>query len=143
MADKEQYMIRVKGELVEVTPEVYYTYYRMKRQEEWQDQKKKDHNVMSYDALDTEDLVGLEAIPDTDSLGVEEILLEKDLKERLHRAMQELSQAERDLIEAIYFKGLTTREYAKRSGDSQTGVSFRLRKILSKIRILMDIIKCY
>lgn len=143
MADKEQYMIRVKGKLVEVTPEVYYTYYRMKRQEEWQDQKKKDHNVMSYDALDTEDLVGLEAIPDTDSLGVEEILLEKDLKERLHRAMQELSQAERDLIEAIYFKGLTTREYAKRSGDSQTGVSFRLRKILSKIRILMDIIKCY
>lgn len=86
MADKEQYIIRVKGKLVEVTPEVYFTYYRMKRQEEWQEEKKKDHNVISYDALDTEDFVGLEAIPDTDSLDVEEIVSERDLKERLLQA---------------------------------------------------------
>ncbi len=143
MADREQYMIRVKGKLAEVTPEVYYAYYRMKRQEEWQEEKKENHNVMSYDDLDTDELVGLEMIPDTDSPGVEEILLEKDLKERLHRAMDELSQAERELIEAIYFKGQTTREYAKCSGESQTGVSFRLRKILSKIRFLMDIMKSF
>ncbi len=39
MAEKEHYIIGVKGKLVEVTPEVYYAYYRMKRQEEWQEKK--------------------------------------------------------------------------------------------------------
>jgi len=140
MADKEQYMIRVKGKLVEVTPEVYYTYYRMKRQEDWQDQKKKDHHVMSYDALDTENFVGLEAIPDTDAPGVEEIVSEKDLKERLHKAMESLSQAEKELVQAIYFKGVSEREYAEQHGISQMGANKRHRKILSKLRILMNFI---
>lgn len=29
MADKEKYMIKVEGKLVEVTPDVYYAYFRM------------------------------------------------------------------------------------------------------------------
>ncbi len=140
MAEKEHYIIGVKGKLVEVTPEVYYAYYRMKRQEEWQEEKKKDHNVMSYDALDTDDFVGLETIPDTDSPGVEEIVSEKDLKERLHQALEKLSQPEKELIQAIYVEGVTEREYAERYGISQMGANKRHRKILSKLRILMNII---
>lgn len=52
MADKEKYMIKVEGKLVEVTPEVYYTYFRMERQERGQEEKKAYNQVMSYDALD-------------------------------------------------------------------------------------------
>ena len=33
MADKEKYMIKVGGKLVEVTPDVYYAYFRIERQE--------------------------------------------------------------------------------------------------------------
>ncbi len=143
MADRQQYMIRVKGKLVEVSPEVYYAYYRMARQEEWQEEKKKDHNVMSYDALDTDDFIGLEAIPDTDSPGVEEIVTEKDLKERLHRAIETLSQPEKELIQAIYFEGITEREYAERYGISQMGANKRHRKMLSKLRILMNFIESF
>lgn len=39
MADKEKYMIKVNGKLVEVTPEVYYAYFRMERQERGQEEK--------------------------------------------------------------------------------------------------------
>lgn len=140
MADREQYIIRVKGKLVEVTPEVYYAFYRMKRQEEWQEQKKRDHHVMSYDALDTEDFVGREAIPDTDSPDIEEIVSERDMKERLHQALETLSQQEKELIQAIYVEGVTEREYAERYGISQMGANKRHRKILSKLRILMNFI---
>lgn len=52
MADKEKYMIKVEGKLVEVTPDVYYAYFRMERQERWQEEKQQGHAVMSYDALD-------------------------------------------------------------------------------------------
>lgn len=39
MADKKEFYIRVKDELVEVTREVYLTYYRGKRGEETQLEK--------------------------------------------------------------------------------------------------------
>ena len=61
MADKEKYMIKVNGKLVEVTPEVYYAYFRMERQERGQEEKKAYNQVMSYDALDDEDVLGGDA----------------------------------------------------------------------------------
>ncbi len=140
MADKEQYLVRVKGKLVEVTPEVYYAFYHMARQERGQEEKKQRNGVLSYDALDTEETLGLEAIPDSTTPSIEEMLLNNELKECLHKAIDNLPRAERELIHAIFFDGLTEREYAKYVGISQAGVSHRLRKTLSKIRILMSIL---
>ncbi len=98
---------------------------------------------MSYDALDTGETVGLETISDSTTPSIEEMLLNNELKACLHRAIESLPRAERELIQAIYFQGLTEREYAKHIGMSQAGVSHRLRKTLSKIRILMSIIECF
>ena len=53
MAEKENYVIRVEGKLVEVSPEVYYTYFHMERQERGQEEKKQRNAVVSYDALDS------------------------------------------------------------------------------------------
>ncbi len=143
MADREQYIINIEGKPIEVTPEVYYAYYRMARQERGQEEKKQRNGVFSYDALDTGETLGLEAIPDSTTPSIEEMLLNNELKACLHRAIESLPRAERELIHAIYFDGLTEREYAKHIGISQAGVSHRLRKTLSKIRILMSIIECF
>ena len=43
MADKEKYMIKVEGKLIEVTPDVYYAYFHMERQERWQEEKQQEH----------------------------------------------------------------------------------------------------
>lgn len=138
MADKEKYIIKVEGKLVEVTPDVYYAYFRMERQERGQEEKKKRNEVMSYDALDTREIVGVEAVPDLISPSMEEAAMTREIHEKLHRAVEALPKAERELIHAIYFDGMTTREYAKLSGLSQTGVSYRLRKTLSKLRTFMN-----
>ena len=58
MAEKDKYIIKVEGKLVEVTPEVYYAYFRMERQERGQEEKKQQHDVFSYDALDNCETVG-------------------------------------------------------------------------------------
>ena len=138
MADKEKYMIKVEGKLVEVTPDVYYAYFRMERQERGQEEKKKRNEVMSYDALDDGDMVCMGNIADLTSPSVEEAAMTREIHEKLHHAVDALPKAERELIRAIYFDGLTTREYAKLSGISQTGVSYRLRKILSKLKSFMN-----
>lgn len=138
MADKEKYMIKVEGKLVEVTPDVYYAYFRMERQERWQEEKQQGHAVMSYDALDDGETVGVEVVPDLTTPSMEEAMMTREIHEKLHRAVDALPKAERELIQAIYFDGFTEKEYAVSSGLSQQGVSYRLRKILSKLRFFMN-----
>ena len=138
MTDKEKYMIKVGGKLVEVTPDVYYAYFRMERQERWQEEKQQGHAVVSYDALDDGETVGVEVVPDLTTPSMEEAVMTREIHEKLHRAVDALPKAERELIQAIYFDGFTEKEYAVSSGLSQQGVSYRLRKILSKLRIFMN-----
>ena len=140
MADKEMYMIKVEGKLIEVMSDVYYAYFRMERQERWQEEKQQGHAVMSYDALDDGETVGVEVVPDLTTPSMEEAVMTREIHEKLHRALDALPKAERELIQAIYFDGFTEKEYAVSSGLSQQGVSYRLRKILSKLRIFMDFI---
>ena len=138
MADKEKYMIKVEGKLVEVTPDVYYAYFRMERQERWQEEKQQGHAVMSYDALDDGETVGVEVVPDLTTPSMEEAVMTREIHEKLHRALDALPKAERELIQAIYFDGFTEKDSAASSGLSPQGVSYRLRKILSKLRIFMN-----
>ena len=139
MADKVKYVIKIQGKLIEVSEDVYYAYFRMERQERWQEEKKQEHEVVSYDALDTGETVGAEAIPDLTSPGLEDMVIAKELQDRLHCALAALPKAERELIRAIYFEGLTEKEYAEKMGMSQTGISYRRRKILSKLELFLDI----
>ena len=52
MADKEKYLIKIQGKLIEVSEDVYYAYFHMERQERTQDEKQQRNDVFSYDALD-------------------------------------------------------------------------------------------
>ena len=67
MADKQKYFIRLHGKEIEVSEDVYYAYYRMERQERWQEEKKQEHDVLSYDAMDNGETVGVEAIRDLEA----------------------------------------------------------------------------
>lgn len=138
MADREKYMIKIQGKLIEVSEDIYYAYYRMERQERWQEEKKQEHEVVSYDALDNAETVGAESATDLTSLSLEELAIAKELNEKLHHAVAALPKAERELIRAIYFEGMTEKDYAENTGMSQTGVSYRRRKILSKLKMFLD-----
>lgn len=143
MADKEKYIIRIQGKLIEVSEDVYFAYFRMERQERWQEEKKASHEVMSYDALDNGETVGLESIADTASPSLEEISIANELRDRIRYAVDALPRAERELIQAIYYDGMTEREYAKQRGISQMGANKRRRKILSKLKLFLDIMGCF
>lgn len=140
MADKEKYMIKIQGNLIEVSEDVYYAYFRMERQERWQEEKKQVHDVLSYDALDNEEIVGAEMIPDLTSPSLEENMISREMKDRLHHAVAALPRVERELIHAIYFEGKSEREYAKQQGCSQNKIYKRRIKILSKLKMFLDII---
>ncbi len=140
MTDRERYIIKVQGKLVEVTPDVYYAYFRMERQERGQEEKKQRNDVVSYDALDEEETSGMEAMPDLISPSMEELAIASDLHARLHRAVKLLPRAERELIEAIYFHEKSTADYAEAHGLTVRGVNKRRQKILSKLKSILNVL---
>lgn len=138
MADKEIYYIPVEGKLVEVEESVYTTYYKMSRRERYLEERDRENGVMSYDALDNNGLVGQEMFKDTQAGTLEDMALAKELRSQLHRCVGMLPRAEQELIQAIYFEGMNDSEYARKTKMSQSGISRKHKRILSKLRFLMN-----
>ena len=139
MADEQKYFFRLHGKEIEVSEDVYYAYYRMERQERWQEEKKQEHDVVSYDAMDNGETVGAEAIRDLEAPSMEELAIARELSERLRHIVADLPKAERELIQAIYFEDIPVSDYAKRIGLTHRGVNKQRKKILSKLKMLLDI----
>ena len=139
MAEKERYAINIQGRLIEVSEDVYYAYFRMERQERWQEEKKMEHKVMSYDSLDDQDMLGIENVVDVTAPTLEEIAEAHELRDRVRYAVELLPKAERELIRAIYYEELTERDVAEREGVSQNKVFKQRQRALAKLRLLLDI----
>lgn len=139
MAEDKKYIIKVSGELVEVTPEVYGEYYRMRRYARYQEERDLLHGKTLYSNLDTNEVLGEELIPNQNALSTEDAAIAHILSEKLHWCMEMLPKDEHDLIQALYFDGLTEREYASQIGVSQNAVNKRRRRILAHLKIFMKI----
>ena len=100
MADKEKFFIPTEGKLIEVEENVYIAYYKMGRRERYLEERDKDNGVLSYDALDQNGMVGLEMFEDPAVHSLEDMALAKKLIEQLHRCIDMLPKAERELIQA-------------------------------------------
>jgi len=143
MAEKERYVINIQGRLIEVSEDVYYAYFRMERQERWQEEKKMEHKVMSYDSLDDQEMLGIENVVDVTAPTLEEIAEVHELRDRVRHAVELLPKAERALIRAIYYEEMTERDVAEREGVSQNKVFKQRQRALAKLRLLLDIAKIF
>lgn len=139
MAEGKEYFIRVQGTLISVTHEVYQTCHQMKRHEKTLYEKDQRNGLVSYNALDSDDMAGEESIPDRVSPGVEDAVAENILTEQLHQCIAQLSETEQRLIQALFFEERTEREYAKALGISQKAVNKRKKQVIEKLRNLMKI----
>ncbi len=70
--------------------------------------------------------------------GVEEQMLGRMEAEQLHKVLSFLSADEQYLIQEIYFHERTERDLAKELGYSQNAVNKRKKRILDKLRRLME-----
>lgn len=134
MAEK---YIRIRGKLIAVTEEVYYTYYHMDRQRRTQVEKDGRRRITSYDALDTEDGLGVDLLVDKESPSVEETAIANIMAEKLHRCLDLLSEGERKLLKKIFFSGMTERQAAQSLGIPYMTVHNRKVKALRKLKKMM------
>ena len=130
--------IRIRGELVAVSEEVYYTYYHMGRQRRTQAEKDGRRRIASYDALDTDDGLGIDLLVDVDSPSVEDKAIAKVMAEKLHRCLALLPEGERTLLEKIYFSGMSERQVAQSLAIPQRTLHDRKTKALRNLKKMMD-----
>jgi RNA polymerase sigma factor (sigma-70 family) len=140
MCKTQKYYIPINGALIEVTKDVYDSYYQFSRKEQYQEEQAQENGVFSYDALDNGRLLGSELFSNPTDLTLEENIITQELLDLLHRCINALPSADRELIQQLYYNNRSTRSYAKDIGASKSGVSYRHEQILSKLRILMKIL---
>ena len=138
MTDKEQFFIPIEGKLIEVEENVYIAYHKMGRRERYLVERDQKNGVLSYDALDQDGIVGQGMMNAPEANNLEDLAMAKELKSKLHLCIEILSKSERELIQAIYFDGMSDTEYSKRINKTQQTVSYRRKKVLSKLKRLMN-----
>ena len=70
------------------------------------------------------------------SLSAENEALAPELSDsaELRRCLGKLPKSDRDLVSALYYKGMTQEQYAAKTGISQQKVSRELKRILAEIK---------
>ena len=139
MAEGKECYIRVRGTLVAVTPDVYHVCHQTKRYAKTLYEKDERNNLVSYDGMDTEEILGEETIPDLSTPSVEDIVLHRLHKEKLRLCLSMLTKEEWSLVYVLYYEENSEREYADTLGLSQKAVNKRRHKVLAKMRRLIKI----
>ena len=140
MSDKKR--IRVDGQFVEVSDAIYEAYIKGDRKERYMEVDLKTerillnkdgtvHRVMASreDSMDRLMENGQQFTADED--GVEDKALRNVM---LYQALDTLSEAERKLIDLLYFQDKTERAVAKLLGKSQPAIHAQNKKIIEKLR---------
>jgi len=138
--DTTKNIITVDDQDVEVTDEVFKAYSQMDRRERYQEELDSKETFLSLEKL-SEDEVSLDMRMFGLCLSAEDEYIEsisaaeKDrIKIALKDALKTLTKNEQSMIQAIYFDGISAREYARRSGVYPRAVMYRLEQLQEKLR---------
>ena len=139
-ADNEyanKYFLPLHGMLMEVTEEEYKAYYKDNRRQKYIDERSRENGDVSYDALDSSDMLGESVLVDIET-NVEEQVTNKIIFEQLHNAFLLLSEEEQNVITAIFKNNLTERELAKKKGVYHNAIHKQKNRILEKLKKFLN-----
>lgn len=120
--------IYVGGEKVYVSDEIYKVYKQQKNREEYL--RRLDVEFLDFNFTEN---YSIEDIED-ESINVEKIVETKMLIDRLKKAMETLSDDEREIIKRLYFDDEPLRKVAKSRNVSHPALIKKRDRILKKLR---------
>ncbi len=130
-------VITVDEQDIEVSEEVFLAYSQAERRERYIAEEVEQGLVLSLDKL-IEDGVPLQKLGVEPVESAEDSVVELERKaerfQQLPEALAALADSDRELIESLYFKGMSTREYARFLGISQRAVIKRRDRILKLMK---------
>ena len=122
-AYKDKKFLFLHGVLMEVDEDTYKDYYKTRRRQKYLIEQAIKNGDISYDMLTTDE---------------SETVIHKVMLDRLRGCLSFLSETDRQLLESIYFKEMSEREFSKISGIPQRTVNDRKRRILAKLKKYLE-----
>ncbi len=130
--EREQYVIRMdNGTLVEVTRDVYLTWYQSLRRERYQEEQSRKHGVCSLNEL--EEKGDFFRKPANGGEGAEEIALRNIFRDEVYKAVCSLPVEDAKLITLLYFSEISVKDVAKILGCCPKTVRNRRKRILKAL----------
>lgn len=133
---KDAFFISSCGVLMEVSQEFYKDYYKERRRERYLEELDAEH-IISYHSLDNEEFCGEDILIDPNE-DVTEQVTRKLMIEKLRSVLSYLSDEERQLIEALFFKDYSEREWSRETGIPQRTICYRKNVILKKLKKFLE-----
>ena len=133
----DKLFIPIQGCLLEVVREQYTDFYRDK--ERWRYLQKLDvkNGLLSLEGFTDDEGNALDFVVD-ETVDIAETVANALMVDRLNAALSFLSDSERELIQALFFDGLSEREVGARLGITQSVVNKRKARILIKLRKIIE-----
>lgn len=134
---RDRYFLPFQDCLLEVPFEYYKQECQDTRRRKYLRKEAQRNGEISYDALDSDEMNGEEIIRDiyTD---VECDAITKVMVKKLRHTLMQLTDEELKLIDSLYYQEQSERQYAAVLGISQKGVNKRRRKVLDKLKVLIE-----
>ena len=136
-AYKDKKFLFLHGVLMEVDEDTYKDYYKTRRRQKYLIEQAIKNGDISYDMLTTDECNG-ENILNSGIQDISETVIHKIMLDRLRGCLSFLSETDRQLLESIYFKEMSEREFSKISGIPQRTVNDRKRRILAKLKKYLE-----
>lgn len=138
MAGEKKFYIRLPKALIEVDEAVYQAYHQEKRRAKTLEEKDIRNGKVLYSNLDTAELSGEEMVPDRDGVTVENAAIANIFRGKLYSCLEQLPKSDQELIQALYFEGLSERQLAQRSGIHHMTIHSRKAAILRQLKKSME-----
>lgn len=130
---KRNYIIIVDGKKVEVNEAVYKAYWYGHNKEKKFKERDFYHNVLYFDALDTEDGKGSEFFFDP-LMDIAAEVEKKFLYHELYQCIGRLSSEDKELIQALYFDEKTLKQFGREKGVSAVAIFKRNKKVIKRLK---------
>ncbi len=134
MQDNKTFNLFVKGQRVEVSEEIYRAYVQPERKQRMREYRAKDDiSVTSIEGLSEK---GFEIEDETQDFVSALIESEEHSEElaKLHAAIEQLSERDRQVVQLYYFEGKTQQEIAVILGIAKSTMSELLPRILLRLK---------
>lgn len=135
--ERDNYVIKVDGELVKVSREVYETYHRMERRERYLVERDQDNSLIFFSTLRAEDRSTDVPIKDS-GVDVEEEVIQRIFLDKLPKALALLTDDEIELIRDLYWKDMSIREIAKKTDTAKSTLLNKRDRVLNKLRKVLE-----
>ncbi|HEK9996789.1 RNA polymerase sigma factor [Streptococcus equi] len=134
--ESKKYHLYVRGKPIEVTEEVYKAYWKITEHEKYLQRKDRKHNVISFSALNHDGHFEDNLIDERTDL--EKIVEVKMQIEELHKALNQLTKEERELIEAIFYREESLRSISRKEKVTHQAIRQRRDRILEKLKKILE-----